>query len=195
MEHQKSTSRYILTALAIILVITAFILVGLNALNIDQRMGLSLGKIQATSGQLDQRYKDGFLAARAKYRSMCPTIITTGTMMSGTVTAVDASSLTVKQSSFDTDSDVDGVSDLRTVNITAQTKIQSQIAKLPQDFTREMAAYKPGLPGQFKAPPMAYTVKSVNISDIKVGDKVDVTAANNVRLAQSFDALAISLSR
>jgi hypothetical protein len=190
MESTKSTSRYILTALAIILVITAFVLVGLNALNIEQRLGLSTG--WGNSAQLEEHYRLGYQAAREKYKSMCPMVEKQGSTISGTVTSVTSDSLTIEQDFFDTDELVDGVSNLRHAKISANAKIQAHTAKDPEILNKELAALKPGSESQ---PPAPFTVTNIKLSDIKPGDRVVMTSDTELRLAEEFIALTINLTR
>jgi hypothetical protein len=192
MEPTKSTSRYILTALAIILVITAFVLVGLNALNIEQRLGLSSGVWGTDSAQLEENYRLGYLAAREKYKSMCPMVERQGSSISGTVTSVTSDSLTIEQDFFDTDELVDGVSNLRHAKISANANIQAHTAKDPEILNKELAALKPGSESQ---PPAPFTVTNIKLSDIKPGDRVVMTSDTELRLAEEFIALTVNLTR
>ncbi len=113
MGTTKSTSRYILTTLAIIIVITAFILVGLNALQLEKRLASSsFGK--AGTVELNAKYVEGYLAARQKYQTMCPFANQPTYSLNGTVQSVNADgSLTILQESLESDELVDHVSDQR----------------------------------------------------------------------------------
>jgi len=185
MESTKSTSRYILTALAVILVITAFVLVALNALNLDGKFGGSSGG----SGQ--DQYKRGYLAAREKYKGMCPMVEKRGNTLSGKVLTVEGDALTVAQETFDTVESVDGVKDARTVRVTSATKIEAQSLKPETQLSKEMAAYKPGAD---VAPPSPNILSAIRLSDIKPGDQVIITAdQEDVRLSQDFAAVSVKL--
>lgn len=181
MDYQTSKSRYILTALAIILVITAFILVGLNALNLDRLRVPSLTK----GGQDAQAaYVNGYLAARKKYQAMCPFATQTTLGFSGTVQQVSGNSLKVSADSLDTDPTVDGVDDVRTVTLAANATIQRNIPKSEADLARESSA-SPTLP------PSTSTLTAIKLADIKKGDKISVTSATDVRLAATVIATSL----
>lgn len=192
MEPTKSTSRYILTALAIILVITAFVLVGLNALNIEQRLGLSPGIWGTDSAQLEENYRLGYLAAREKYKGICPSVERQGSIISGIVDSVEGDSLTITQDYFDTDEKVDGISDTRHANITANTKIELHTQKDQEVLSKELAAFKPG---PDSTPPAPFILSNIKLSDIKPGDRVNVISDSELRLAEEFTALTINVSR
>ncbi len=188
MDGQKSTSRYILTALAIILVITAFILIALNALKISTPLTSLTGQSTADA------YREGFLSARTKYAAMCPLINNDGNIISGTVTAVSGDTLTITQTTFDTEESIDGVGDTRTVKSSAATKVEMTAAKDPAVFQKELAEFKPS-PDKVVSPPSPVTVQAANFSDIKVGDIVRVTSDTNLRLAPEITATDITVTR
>lgn len=191
METQKSASRYVLTALAVILVITAFILVGLNAFDLESRLGLSLGGRQSQQ-QAEEQYRLGYLAARSAYREVCPMAEKHGIQISGTVTAIAGDKLTLDQDYFDTDPKIDGVTDVRTAKLVATTKIQAQTNKPSEQLNKEMAAFKPGPDA---TPPAPYTLSALKLSDLKIGDRVLITSGQDLRLSEEFDALTINVLR
>lgn len=182
MEQRSSTSRYILTALAIILVITAFILVGLNALRLQSGGGIGLSLL---SQQTDQAYKDGYLAARQKYQSICPLPVAT-TQMIGRVLSTNSSSLKVQEQSLDTDPKVDGVDDVRTVTITSTTSLMLVVRKSAATLAAEQASATPGSP-----PPSVFTEQKISLADIKPGMTITVQSTQDVRLAASIAANSI----
>lgn len=188
MESTKSTSRYILTALAIILVITAFVLVGLNALNMQNKLGLPLG----TSNQAREQYKLGYQAAREKLKAICPMVERHSETISGTVTAVSADRLAILQDTFDTSEAIDGVPDTRVAIVSAATKLQLQTNKPQDQLNREMTAFKPA-PGA--TPPSPFIMTSAKLSDIKAGDKVMITSDKDVRQLAEFPALFVNVVR
>ena len=179
MDYSTSKSRYILTALAIILVITAFILVVLNALNLERLRVPSL-----TSNGEQAAYVNGYLAARKKYQAMCPFALHTTFGFSGTVQQVSGSSLKVSADSLDTDQTVDGVGDERTVSLAANATVQRYIKKSDAELERELSTSPP-------LPPSTSTFTNITLADIKKGDKVFVTSATDVRLASTVIATSI----
>ena len=190
MEPNKSASRYILTALAIILVITAFVLIGLNAFNLEQRLGLSKGK--ASDEQLAARYKAGYLAARADLKTICPIIERHGDTISGKVTAVSGSKITFTQDSFDTNETIDGVKNDRTANLQTGAKIEVLNPKPVDSFNAEIAAFKPG---PNLNPPLPYTVTAGGLGDIKPGVRITLTGSGDLRLAKEFTALTVRIQK
>jgi len=188
MLQRSSTSRYILTALAIILVITAFVLVGLNALQLQNRNG---GIIGLTSSA-DQNYKEGYLAARAKYQSICPNGATLTLGVTGTVTNVGNNELSLTQQSLDTDPRVDGISDTRTILVNASTTFVQYVDKTPEQISNELKSF---VGSATTEPPSATTSKTISLSDIKPGSTVTVVAQEDVRLADHIQAVRVILVR
>lgn len=180
MPKSQSLSRYILTVLAIIFVATAFILVGLNALRLEQKIGTTA----------KENYVKGYLAARSAYASMCAFSSQETSQLTGQVQIVGASSLTLVQQSLDTDPIVDGVSNARTANVTSATVIQRVLQKSPEQLKAELDEY-----AKLKNPksplPSAVTYQRIKLSDIKQGDRVFVQSASNIRFLETFDATLI----
>lgn len=188
MDQHASTSRYILTSLAVILVITAFILVALNAYQTQQGRGIRLG---TPSGQTaDQSYIQGYLAARSKYQAICPFAGGVAYTVTGAVEKVSSRTITLFQKSLDTDSLVDRVSDERTILLTPETVIQKQVPKSPEDISKEIQAQKDkGL----APPPLPYTIQRLSVADLQQGQTITVQSSSDVRLAPSITALTITL--
>ncbi|MBP9863988.1 hypothetical protein KBC54_00875 [Patescibacteria group bacterium] len=183
MEQRSSTSRYILTALAIILVITTFILVGLNALTLEQRMraGVSISNPTLLS---NQGYIEGYKAARKKYAALCAIPVDNVTSFSGTIQAINSNGFTVTALTLDTDSKVDGISDDREITMTSDTKIQKITDKTPAEMAAEDSA---------KAPPTPYNVTLLQLKDLTVGQTVTVSSATDVRLEPVITATTITV--
>lgn len=182
MEQHSSTSRYILTALAIILVITTFILVGLNALNLQQRM--STTSVLSPSGSSNQGYVDGYKAARAKYAALCALPIDNVMSFSATVKAVSANELTVTALTLDTDPTVDGISNDRTITVSADTKIQKLTDKTPTEMAAETSA---------TVPPTPFKISQLQLKDLTVGETISISSATDVRLAPVITAQTITV--
>jgi hypothetical protein len=183
MDYRSSTSRYILTALAIILVVTSFILVGLNALNLQQR--LQVPSLTSTGGQDTQAaYVSGYLAARKKYQNLCPITAQAQMGFAGTVQAISGTGLKVKAENLDTDLTVDGVDDVRVVSLAANATIQKSVQKTEAQLATELKA-------DHNTPPLAVTLTSMRLADIKLGDRVFVSSLSDVRLVQTIVASSI----
>ncbi len=184
MEQRSSTSRYILTALAIILVITTFILVGLNALNLEQRMRVGSAFIPQAAAPSNQGYIDGYKAARAKYKALCALPIDTVMNFSGTIKSISANSLTVTALTLDTDPIVDGIGNDREVTITANTKIQKLTDKTVEEMMADNAA---------TTPPTPFKISQLQLKDLTVGQTISINSATDVRLAPVVTAETITV--
>ncbi len=195
MDYQTSKSRYILTSLAIIIVITAFILVGLNAL-IIQKGGTGL-LISSTASQeeLDASYKLGYQAARDKADSLCDGVKLSVNSFTGTVVANDGEKLVVAQNSLMADPLADGISDNRTVLVSANTKIVKSIKKSDEQFIRELKNFETAqATGNTNSESPNDTIEQVlKLSDIKVGSKVSVSSNEDVTLLATVSSTKILL--
>lgn len=184
-----STSRYVLVALCVVVVLTTLALVIMNYWTKNSGMP---ALDQVLSGQTyEDGYKAGFLAAREKF-SKTPVLPQGMEVKSvfGEVKTVNKDSLTVLVTSLDTDPMVDGVSDTRTVNINKDTKIFKQISLSVDEFRNKMDAWNQS----DKSQPMPQPFKEVamSLSDLKAGTKVTITSNEDVRLKDGFLATAIS---
>lgn len=188
MEIQpSSTSRRILVALAIILVITAFALIALNAYTIQPTPLRIVPKKTAEQG-----YVEGYLAARAKYQTLCPNIGTEMTYFMGTIESVSGQSITVRQTSLDTDPTIDKISDVRTVTIGATTNIEKAITKTPEQMQADLLTFQKGLKaGATSTPPI--TSVALKTTDLKVGQTVYIQSGSDVRLAPIISASVIRI--
>lgn len=195
--EQKSTSRYILTALAVILVVTSFILVALNALELDKRWKIGLPDSMTAASDAREGYVEGYLAAREKYSRICVTNPSGGLGLAGTVESNDGKILKVRQQSFDTDPFVDGVSDVRTVTIDAKTVVRRQTTKSPEELQKEFETFKPApasaetLPPPEPPRPVGYA--TISLKDIKNGQRVFVEADGDLRTADNIVAKTITV--
>ncbi len=174
------SSRRLLTALASILVVTAFILVGLNAFQLERRL-------RATA---TENYVKGYLSARKTYAAICPTPGRETNQFFATVASSDTRSLVLTPLTLDTDPLVDGVPIQRTVNITPSTVIQHVVQKSADEFNRELAEFAKTKTAT-TTPPSLVRYQSIRLSDIKFGDRVYVHAGEDIRLKPAFDATLI----
>ena len=179
MENPSHISRRVVLVIAGLLVLTTCILVGLNAWNLQKRLGLPV--------IVKDPYTEGYLAARAKYALICPSAVNSAPYnVAGTIVSVGADSIVIDQSSLDTDQRVDGVSDRRVISISSATKIQSVKAKTAAEISAEISQ-KPN--GQTIVQPMIQT--TLSLSDLKPGTRITVTSDENVRLLDSINAVSI----
>lgn len=183
MDYRSPTSRYILTVLAIILMITTFILIGLNAFNIQGRF---------VTGK---SYNDGFLAAREMYQKMCPNFIGEAKSISGVVTSVQGGSFVLKQDSLDTSEEVDGVSDSRTIAVAESTKFVKYDQKSTEQMQKDLDAFIKARNenNQPTPPPSLNTVRAMTFADIQVGQRVSVVSDSDVRLKEVISATTVTL--
>ena len=185
-SSNASASRTILVGLAIVLVITAFVLVGLNALR--------PAPAKISSGD---PYAQGFQDARAMYQNLYPQVAqqSDATSLVATVQSNNGNSLTVLASSLDTDERIDGVSNTRTITLDANTKIQSTAPKAPDQFAKEMQSYlAKNSTSSATTPPAQFTFTNLKASDIKPGDVIIVQSNQSVRLLSSIPATSINVT-
>ncbi len=188
MNSHASTSRYILTALSIILVITAFILVGLNALEIQK--GGSLFSFGAPSqAQLNAQYRAGYLAARAREQTLFPAIAMPITILNGTITNLTSDGFIINATNVDTNKIADGLDTRRNVKLTSTTVIQKVISKSPKDFAKELAA---GVKLD-KTLPRPFTTQTIRASNLSVGENVTVMISKDARTNGTVTALTINI--
>lgn len=191
----KSASRRILAGLAIILVITAFILVGLNAL--QKQNGQSslmtnpIADITNPSASTDEGYVKGYLAARAKYQLLCPMVQTQNSkILSAKIASIAGSSMKVTPLNMDTDPVVDNVPDQRTVSFVGSTPIMKQTMLSPQEFAKILQNAQ-SQPGKMTTVPVPFTMTTSTISDLKVGQIVQITSDKETRLLETIPASSI----
>lgn len=181
---EKSASRYIITSLAVLLIFTSFLLVALNAWQLQSKPPFVAARKTSTQG-----YIEGYQAARKTYQTLCP-LATSVKQFTGTVQKNDGTTLAVLQLSLDADPLVDGVGNIRTVTIDANTKIQRVIQKTPELFQKDLDAYAKKQSG---TPPVPVQRVDIPLSDIKTGQTITVESTVELRLLQTIPASSISV--
>ncbi len=189
MELKLFQSRYVLTLLAVILVITALILIALDALQLDKRFSQQTG--QSSQSVARQAYIKGYLAARKNYQALCPLANLEVRQFTGAVTEISDKSLKVLQQSLDTDSLVDGVDAVRTVVITPTTVLQRVEAKPLDQIEKDLTAARTSS-REAVLPPSLYIRTLIKLSDIQVGQRISVESATDVRLQSTVEAVTIT---
>ncbi len=163
-----------MTSLAVILVICAFILMGLRAF-----MPQRLGSLSSLGGS----YAEGYKAARERYAEVCPGFGPAATF-SGTVVGVSGNKLTVHQESLAIDPRVDDVSDDRVVIMSTSgtiTKLDvSSPPPAPKVVNGELV---------FTAPKQT----TLKLQDLKPGDRVTVTSDVDIRFQEEIVAFSIQV--
>ena len=198
MNNQTSYSRYVLVVLCIAVAFTAFILVILNTWSNHKTFTFGIPAVdQVMQGQTyEDGYKAGYQAARQKLSTRPPlppgTPVTTA---NGTITSVNAVSLTMVVDSLDTDELVDGVSDTRTVNIATSTAIILRTNLSIQDMEKQMTTWREDGMKKNQPPPAPYKESHLNIADLKPGQTITVVTSNDLRLQSSFTATKILIAK
>jgi len=190
METEKSLSRYILVGLSVSVVLTALVIVALNAYVTNRRLsgdGETFIGSALSSFSYNKGYKDGYEAARAKY-SITPVEIT---QLNGTLIEIKDQKLTVQAENLDTDEFIDGVSNLRTVMISTSTKILSRTPISTEELDKRLAAWRRSGQQDTTPPPSAYDDEEIDFEDLNAGQMVAITAGEDIRLASSFTATEI----
>jgi len=187
MDQPRSTSRYILVALCIVVVFTALVLVALNA------WMKSSGNPLAAADRYQEGYSKGYSDAREHLRTLGMIIEPADTRsFSGSVVSVGSGSLVVKQTSLDTDPIIDKVPDERNVTVASSTKIYRRTEKDPAVLEKEMRAFEADVKENPNAVPPESLIKTdMKLSDINVGAKVVITSASEVRLASTIVATEV----
>lgn len=201
MNKQISLSRYILVILCASIVFTALVLVILNSWMQNQRLAsLGLGSTGVDqifgSQSFENGYKSGYLAAREKYTMIAPLPAGAVVMaLSGTISSVNDKQIVVTATNLDTDSYVDGVSNDRTVLITASTTIMQRIFLSPEEQAKQIDKWSKTADRSKTSPPAPYTENKLSLSDLKAGQTVAVIADEDIRLKESFNATQVILTQ
>jgi len=193
MNTQGSLARYILVVLCISIVFTTLVLIALNAWTTNNKLSLMSLNTQSTEQPVGGRsyedgYRAGYNAAREKLKNK-PPIIGPSFYITGQIVSIGNNLLTVKETNLDTDEIVDGVSDIRTVNITTSTKIVLRQQIDQKTFQSQMNDWQKS--SHNTPPPLPFTEKNIAFSDLKVDHQVSVRANEDIRLADKFDALQV----
>jgi hypothetical protein len=171
-------SRRILTGLAVILTITALILIGLNALNLKKHFQWK------SSG-----YVEGYNAAREKYAKMCPMINDPITLFSGTISHRSGKILTIISDHFDSgfSSNFD---EERKVIVSDQTKISKRVERDSAEYDRLLKTFDPR---STELPPMPFTFTDLELSDLNEGMNVTIQTNEDARTTAELTAINITL--
>lgn len=186
MGTEKSLSRYILVVLSVSVVLTALIIVALNAYVTNKRLADGSGNgflDTAMSGlSYEEGYKAGYNAAREKF-SITPKQITS---IVGQVSEIGTNEVIVKAQNLDTDEMVDGISDLRTVVISTSTELLVKRNLTDQEMANEMAKWNAS--SKQEAPPLPFVLEKAELADLSSTSTVTVTAEEDIRYAETFTA-------
>ncbi|MFA5129507.1 MAG: hypothetical protein WC477_01150 [Patescibacteria group bacterium] len=190
-KKTSSSSRNLLTVLALALFIVALSLVILTSLNPAKKMNIFGGG-----------FADGYKAARVQAIKLSPQLsMNQGGMNIATakVTAVSDNSITV-ETNFFVDERVDGVGNTRKVTLAKDGKVQIRTQKDSSVFAEENKNFQAKI-NSFKiseklpTPPPPYETKEGKLSEIAVGDMVTIQSDSDIHLAPEISAKEIDASR
>lgn len=177
----SNTSRRILVVLALLLFIVALILVIVQSLT--GGTGNSLLKTY------DQGYKDGFNEARSMAQDFGIQQSSQRTSLSGTITEINGNKLTIDASGLFLNDRVDDVGTIRTIVtdentvITAlEEKPASELETEQHAYDREIASFKPSSDSPPPIPPSPQQESSISLSDLAVGDIIDIKGGEGENL-------------
>lgn len=189
--EQKSTSRYILTALAIIVVVTALALVALNAFDLENRLGWNMLRINSGGQALADKYREGYLNARAAYAQICPMVNRQGSTITGKIISLNKDTITIQQDYFDTDPLIDKVEQNRVASINKNTVFVLSTQKTAEQLARETSDFKPGT----GTPPSPAVAREITFSSLKAGDRVTIESDRDLRTAAVFTAVKVTVNK
>lgn len=175
----RSYSRYLLTVLCCSVVVTALILVILNA-----RYGQPKTSTSSSEGVLaqeqDAAYAQGYEAARQELIELGNAPPVNERIMSGTARSIQRDQLMVGE---------------RTVKFSNQTVVYKETLKSDEVFQKEIQAFSKSLASQTSQPdsqPPTRTIRTQITADvIPAGARVTVTAKDPIRSSQTIEAAQI----
>lgn len=191
---EKSASRYILVTLAVVLFVTAMVLVILQNTSFKS-LGLGIKTY-------DDGYVDGFTKARELALQAGLHSIPNRLALSGMVTDIASGSVTFTALGLVMDERVDDVGLTRAAYVTKDTVIVSlslrpaeEMQKLQQAFAEQIGTLKPG--SSPPSPPNPFFEKKIALTDVQAGDLVTAfsTGQEDVTGAESFYASRLEVRR
>ncbi len=164
--------------------------------------GYKVGMTKAGPGG-GSGYDDGFAAGVA---SIAKKFEGTGllpeatpiTMIGGTVVSIDGDSMVIDAPQVVRNPFDEPAPTARTVRIGATTKFVELVPKDPETLRKELDAMQTKKPGDVTtsdAVPSPFARKTLKITDIEVGARVWVLAADDILRASTFDAVEIQLAQ
>lgn len=191
MKTEKSLSRYILVVLSISVVLTALIIVALNAYVNNQRLaqddsGIITGTAKSLSSY-DEGYKDGFKVAREKYAQGPDKTL----LIQGEILETGSDQLVVKGQGLYTEESIDDVPDTRIAKITSTTKIVKQTSYTDEEYQVVLQEWNAQGGSEVGGPPLPFTEQEVAIEDVETGARVTVKADEDIRYLEEFVALEV----
>lgn len=166
---------------------------------------VSTGGFTLSTGKNAGTYAEGYEAARKKIADsgIFPPAPSEMRAVSGAVKSVGADSfvMTTDLRTPNPLEEIDAPKE-RTVTVTADTKIYRQVQKSPEEQQKEFAQFQKAMTSPrdpksdepLPTPPQPYKQEAVKLSELKPGDMVVASAAENIMTAASFTATEVSVT-
>ena len=136
--------------------------------------------------------KAGYDSAKARLAGYLPQSTSSVTTVDGTVKEVRDGVLVITTGSVSANPLDENGPGQREVSINASTKISENSPKTSKQMKADEVVYHEAVnKGQVAPPPTPYALTSITLSDLKVGDRVRVSASVNIYYASSFIATTI----
>lgn len=119
------------------------------------------------------------------------------TSITGTVESISGGLVTIKITPLEPLADP--LLDERVVTVSLNTNINRSVQKNPTEYQKEMEVFMKNIQQMSKTstgiinPPSMFTKQSVQISDIKVGANITITASENIKNLKNFTATEVAL--
>lgn len=150
----------------------------------------------------DGGYQAGYEAARQKLAATGMFRTTEIKSLVGTVASVGEASVDITTAPQPTNPLDDPLPSSRRVLVGSDTKLHRSEAKSNEEMKADLAAYademkkydadmKAGKVATFPSVPSSYEIVEIELSDIKTGDQISVTAAEDISYQESFTATEI----
>jgi len=151
--------------------------------------------ILAGGGNYDSGFAAGMAAAQKKLENsgIIPKSPATVMSVSGTVKSVDTDRFVIAANPVSVNPlDAQGPSE-RTIVVNDKTQITARAQMDPSDFAAAMKTFQDNMKsGKSVVPPSPYTEKPATINDIKIGMLVTVTAASDIKTADTINATQVT---
>jgi len=170
-------------------------------------VGTKINKValpQGAASDAQNTYQSGWIAAmKSLEASGAVPAIPEGIsvkQLSGTIKSISGSTVTLSISTPGLAATPELAT--RTVTIDGNTKIEQWVQRDPADIQKDLEAFNaqlatlknsPSTPGNIPTPPQTQNKQDANISDLKVGQSISVTSADDVKSAQQFTATEIDI--
>jgi len=136
--------------------------------------------------------KAGYDSAKARLAGYLPQSTSSATTMDGTVKEVRDGVLVITTGSVSANPLDDNGPSEREVTVNASTKLSENSPKTSKQIKADEVAYHEAInKDQAATPPTPYALTSITLPDLKVGDRVRVSASDNIYYSSSFIATEV----